>query len=124
MGFTFKLPVLLALALTVASSTIAETRLIMFEQDGCAWCRRWDREIGGIYGKTDEGQRAPLWKMHIHAALPEGVVLSEKTYYTPTFVLIEDGVEVSRITGYPGEDFFWGLLDEMLQKVDVAETKS
>ena len=27
--------------------------------------------------------------------------------YTPTFVLAEDGKEVGRIEGYPGDEFFW-----------------
>ena len=34
-----------------------------------------------------------------------------------------DGNEVSRIEGYPGEDFFWGLLGRMLSdaKIPVAQ---
>jgi hypothetical protein len=40
-------------------------------------------------------------------------------HFTPTFVLMVDGVEASRIEGYPGEDFFWGLLGQMLIAADV-----
>jgi hypothetical protein len=29
-------------------------------------------------------------------------------------VLVENGAEIGRIEGYPGEDFFWGLLKQML----------
>jgi hypothetical protein len=36
--------------------------------------------------------------------------------FTPTFVLVEDGQELARIEGYPGEDFFWGLLARMLEE--------
>ena len=39
--------------------------------------------------------------------------------YTPTFVLIDNGKEIGRIIGYPGEDFFWGLLNEMVGKLPV-----
>jgi hypothetical protein len=113
-----------ALALLSTVAAVAETRLIMFEQEGCAWCQRWDREIGAIYGKTEEGRKAPLTRLHIRAPLPTDVALADRAHYTPTFVLIEDGVEVSRITGYPGEDFFWALLDQMLEKVAVDATKS
>ena len=35
----------------------------------------------------------------------------------PTFVLVEDGRELGRIEGYPGEDFFWGLLGKLLEKL-------
>jgi hypothetical protein len=31
-------------------------------------------------------------------------------------VLVKDGVEVARLEGYPGEDFFWGLLGRMLSE--------
>jgi hypothetical protein len=27
---------------------------------------------------------------------------------------MEDGQEISRIEGYPGEDFFWGVLEKMM----------
>jgi hypothetical protein len=37
---------------------------------------------------------------------------------SPTFVLIDDGREVGRITGYPGADFFWGMLAELIAKLD------
>ena len=36
---------------------------------------------------------------------------------TPTFVLVHDGRELDRLRGYPGDDFFWGLLGRMLEKV-------
>jgi hypothetical protein len=43
------------------------------------------------------------------------------TRFTPTFVLVADGREVGRITGYPGEDFFWGLLQRLIEAHDRAQ---
>ena len=37
--------------------------------------------------------------------------------YTPTFVLIDDGREIARLIGYPGEDFFWPILADHLAKL-------
>ena len=46
-----------------------------------------------------------------------------KVLYTPTFILVEGGQEIGRIEGYPGEDFFWGLLKMMLEaKTDFRGT--
>ena len=45
----------LALSLTLALlalPTLAETRLIMAEEEGCVWCARWNEEIAPIYPKT------------------------------------------------------------------------
>jgi len=40
--------------------------------------------------------------------------------YTPTFVLLNNGREIGRITGYPGEDHFWGLLEELIVKMEAS----
>jgi hypothetical protein len=50
----------------------------------------------------------------LRAPLPEGVTLSAPAVFTPTFVLLADGVEAGRIEGYPGEDFFWPLLSGLI----------
>ncbi|OBY25542.1 hypothetical protein [Leisingera sp. JC1] len=113
---------LLMLAITLLVSPVvsrAEMMLLMAEEDGCMWCARWDAEISGIYPKTPEGHAAPLQRINIHAAMPEGIALERPLYYTPTFVLLDDGREAGRIEGYPGEDFFWGLLGILLREAGV-----
>ncbi|NRG19305.1 hypothetical protein HPQ64_16560 [Rhizobiales bacterium] len=90
--------------------------LVMFEQAGCHWCAVWHEEIGPIYPKTEEGQRFPLRRVDIHKQAPEDLRAISKGHFTPTFVLMKDGKEVGRIQGYPGEDFFWGLLGQMVQE--------
>ncbi|MBY6048549.1 hypothetical protein [Vannielia litorea] len=101
----------------------AETVLVMVEEAGCAWCARWNKEIGPIYGKTPEGQAAPLQRVDIGAP-PGDIDFARGLHFTPTFVLVRDGAELARIEGYPGEDFFWGLLGQMLEQNGVALTAS
>ncbi len=110
------------LAITLLVSPVisrAEMTLLMAEEDGCMWCARWDTEISKIYPKTPEGHAAPLQRIDIHAAMPEGIVLERPLYYTPTFVLLDNGQEVGRIEGYPGQDFFWGVLGVLLREARV-----
>lgn len=97
----------------------ADSILVMVEEAGCIWCARWNEEISGIYPKTEEGAAAPLKRMDIHDTRPDGIVFARSLTFTPTFVLVVDGHEVSRIEGYPGEDFFWGLLGKMLSQANV-----
>ena len=107
----------LTLGLTVlagAGTARADLQLMMFEQVGCIYCLQWDQQVGDAYPLTDEGRAAPLVKINIRADLPAGVSIAYRPQFTPTFVLLEDGVEVGRIEGYPGEDFFWGLLAQMI----------
>lgn len=91
--------------------------LIMLEQPGCMWCKRWNEEIGVAYPKTAEGRKAPLRRVDITEAWPEDLAGVARERLTPTFVLVADGVEIDRLRGYPGAHFFWPLLDEMLGKL-------
>jgi len=103
---------LAAVLLTGPSANAAE--LVMFERAGCPYCEQFDREIGPIYDKTDEGKAAPLRRVDIHAPIPPdlGAVTVERI--TPVFVLVDRGREIGRIRGYPGEDNFWALLAGMV----------
>ncbi|PVB62184.1 transcriptional regulator [Labrenzia sp. 011] len=91
--------------------------LIMMEQPGCVWCKRWNEEIGVAYPNTQEGQRAPLRRVDITDRWPQDLSGIARERLTPTFVLVDNGVEIARLRGYPGEHFFWPLLDGMLEKL-------
>jgi len=91
--------------------------LIMVEQPGCAWCARWNDEIGVAYPKTAEGKTAPLRRVDITDGWPDDLAGIQRERLTPTFILVDDGKEVARLRGYPGEHFFWPLLNEMLGKL-------
>ena len=92
------------------------------EEPGCIWCARWNADIGPTYAKTGEGAAAPLRRVDITGPIPEDITLVRDVIFTPTFVLLIDGAEVARLEGYPGEDFFWGLLGQMLTDNDVPFT--
>jgi hypothetical protein len=98
------------LAALAMGTTARAAELVMFGRVGCPYCARFDREIAPIYGKSDEGKVAPLRRVDIDAPSPPdlGAVTVERI--APVFVLVEDGREVGRIRGYPGEDNLWGLL--------------
>ena len=108
--------VILSLTLLLPSLGRA-AELIMFEQEGCQYCRMWDNVIAPIYPKTSEGEAAPLRRLDIREQ-GEIPYLKTRILFTPTFVLVDDDQEIGRIEGYPGEDFFWGLLGMMLQDLE------
>ena len=107
------------LATCLAFAAQAETRLLMAEEHGCYWCARWNEEIAEIYPKTREGKTAPLQRYDLHGAAPKDVTFARRVLFTPTFILVQDGQEVGRIEGYPGEDFFWPLLNTMFVRADI-----
>lgn len=114
-----------AMGLFLSAAHAMAAELIMVEETYCEWCERWNEEIGVVYDKTPEGKRAPLRRVDQSDGMPEGITFKSRANFTPTFILVEDGVEIGRIEGYPGEHFFWPLLGQLLKKLpDVADTDS
>ena len=111
--------VLAAMLSLLPLGALAEPRLLMAEEAGCFWCARWNAEIGPIYPKTAEGRTAPLQRYDLRSETPD-VVFDRKVHFTPTFILVDDGKELGRIEGYPGEDFFWGLLTMMFERAEIS----
>ena len=116
-------PRLLSLAAGVMGVLLAfgaqaqEFRLLMIEQHGCYYCRVFNRDIAPAYEKSDLGAIAPLESAQLRGDLPEGVSLASPPVVTPTFILLDaGGQEIERLTGFPGEDFFWPYVTDMLTK--------
>ena len=107
----------MVMALSVADARAAE--LIMFEQAGCVWCEAFNRDIAPVYAKTDEGRRAPLRRVDIAGPVPPELAFIDIEKLTPLFVMVDNGREIGRIRGYPGEDNFWGLLGVLIKKLDA-----
>ena len=111
-----------ALAIVVMTwlplSASAEVYLLMAEEQGCIWCVRWNEEVAPIYPKTAEGRTAPLKRYDLFTEEP-GATLKSSGRFTPTFILVRDGQEVGRIEGYPGEEFFWGLLGLLFERANI-----
>jgi hypothetical protein len=112
--------VLIAFVVTLAPAHTAE--LVMFTQRGCAWCEKFDREIAPAYERTTEGKRAPLRRIDIGKPQPLDLAFIARERFTPVFVLIDKDREVGRIRGYPGDAFFYGLLDNLLAQMDRGES--
>lgn len=112
---------ILVLALLMGKPVLA-LELVMIEQAGCTYCERFNAEIAPAYPNTPEGQRAPLRRVDLHAPWPEDLSTIRKEPFTPTFVLVEDNKELARLRGYPGDEHFWFLLNQMLEST-VSDVK-
>ena|SRR5215212_2107229 len=111
---------LLVILLLAPAGHAAE--LVVFEQKGCVWCQRFDREIAPAYDKTTEGRRAPLRRQDIGKPVASDLAFIARERFTPVFVLIDGDREIGRIRGYPGDTFFWGLLANLIERLDRGES--
>ena len=82
----------------------------MVTSDHCPFCKAWERDVGFIYSNTPYAQKARLRRVDIAdvaSTLPE---LPTIVFGTPTFLILENNMEVGRIEGYQSSDlFFWAL---------------
>lgn len=114
---------LAAVLFALLSTPLAAAELIMLEQPGCVWCARFNAEIAPAYAKTEEGRRAPLRRVDITGEWPADLEGIPSERFTPTFILVEDGREIGRMRGYPGDEFFWYLLGDLIGKMDRTESR-
>jgi protein-disulfide isomerase len=119
------LAALSALALgNVAATAEPQTvpvRVVMVEDVGCRFCAAWEREVGMVYDKSLEGQFAPLQR--VRRGAPELANLAKPATFTPTFIVMQGSTEKGRITGYPGESYFWEELKEILLGLGFGATQ-
>ena len=108
--------ILAGTVLLAGAAQAAEVELVMVEERGCIWCARWNADVAPEYPLTDEGKAAPLRRIDLNEPRPDDLTFSGALRLTPTFVLVVDGEEKARLEGYPGEDFFWPLLGQMLEE--------
>jgi thioredoxin-related protein len=112
----------LAIGMSAAASGAAE--LLMFSQGGCPSCLRWDREVGSVYHKTAEAKVLPLRRLDIAEQTAVNVTLASRVIYTPTFVVVDGGREIGRITGYINDEAFWGLLGPLAAGLTRSQTRT
>lgn len=114
---TFGLAALLAIFLSPVLARASE--LVMFERKSCIWCQRWDRDVGTTYDKTQESKLLPLRRVDLDRRDKNDILLAGPVLFTPTFVIVDNGREIGRITGYMNEDSFWGLLGTYADKLRI-----
>jgi len=107
----------LALVSAAGMGPARAAELIMFERAGCPYCEAFDREVAPIYPRTPVGQQAPLRRVDIYKPIPSDLQSVRVERITPVFVLVDNGHEIGRIRGYPGEANFWGLVQNLVSEM-------
>jgi len=80
-------------------------QLVVFESETCAYCKQFKKEI------LDHWQSDVPVVRTMNTNAPTGWTLEKALFATPTIVLFEQGKEVSRYTGYNGDQKrFWHWL--------------
>jgi hypothetical protein len=84
----------------------------MVTSDQCPFCQAWELHVGAVYNKSSYATTLPLTRVEIGSKMPRGVTLQKPVVGTPTFLIIQNGQEINRQTGYSDGEMFWWWLSE------------
>jgi thioredoxin-related protein len=97
-----------------SSASPAGIELIAFEAPGCIYCPVFRRDVVPSYAASRAGRAAPLRFVDINDRAADSFKLTAPVTMVPTLVLVRDGVEIGRISGYFGRENMHHMLDTML----------
>lgn len=103
------------LAWTLAAAGPAgAAELVMFDSPTCVYCKKFKREAAPLYNRSPAAAVLPLRIVQIDRdALWFRLKGAVRT--TPTFVIVEQGEEVERFSGYSGRDAFLDLMNSLTE---------
>lgn len=90
--------------------------LLVFERQPCTYCEIFKREVAPRYKTAALSRRAPLRFVDIDHVDLDKLGLRTRLTTLPTVVLMQNGAEVERISGYTGPETFFQLIDTLLSR--------
>ena len=98
----------------IAPPVDSSRELIVFEADNCIYCDVFRRDVLPDYLKSQRAAEVPIRFVNVsHIGALEQSLGSPLTI-VPTVVLMNEGRETGRITGYTGPENFFRLIGHML----------
>ncbi|HEX7076684.1 MAG TPA: thioredoxin fold domain-containing protein [Hyphomicrobiaceae bacterium] len=88
--------------------------LVVFETADCVYCRLFRRDVLPEYRNSGRSSELPIRFVDVNDAGPLESALSGPLTIVPTAVLLIDGREAGRITGYTGQASFQQIIGRML----------
>lgn len=109
-----------ALMFTLLAGAVEAAQLLVVHDQSCGEYTRWQTEIAPSYAATPEGRAAPLLSVAADGPWPDGLAIARRPRLSPTFILLEGGVEIARIEGYSDPETFRADLRQMLRAGGIA----
>ncbi len=95
-------------------ATTAE--LIVFETANCPYCRIFRRDVAPRYQRSPRAQQVPMRFINVHRTDMTKIHLNAPLTIVPTVVLMENGRERTRLTGYMGPEPFFHMIAQAMRK--------
>jgi thioredoxin-related protein len=96
----------------------AVQELIVLEAPNCSYCDVFRRDILPRYKLSKSAKELPIRFLDLNDPAADVLKLKSAITMVPTVVLIRDGREIDRITGYWGADAFFKGIAHMIGTAD------
>lgn len=107
--------ILLGVWLFSLNARASSVQLAVFETRNCDYCQMFHKDVADDYSNSWPGRIAPLSRILVSNYRSDRFELKAPIQVVPTFVLIEDGKELLRITGYFGRQNFFQIMTSVLR---------
>jgi hypothetical protein len=88
--------------------------LIVLEAPNCAYCTVFRQDVLPRYQRSPRAGDVPIRFLDLNDPAADKLKLDAAVTMVPTVVLMRDGIEAGRITGYWGPDAFFKGIAKML----------
>lgn len=110
----------LAAALPAIAAPVPHGRaLLMVEAPRCPFCAAFRREVLPGYAAHPTGRAVPLTAVPMDGPWPDGLALARAPQASPTFILLENRMELGRFEGYDDPEGFWRALGGLLAQAPL-----
>jgi hypothetical protein len=92
--------------------------LVVFQIENCKLCELVQTQIRPAYERSRNAKDAPMRFVDINRVDESSLGLAAPVTIVPTIVLMREGREVSRMTGYTGPTIFFDALAHMMRDTE------
>jgi hypothetical protein len=100
--------------LEITSLSASRRELVVFETADCDYCELLRRDVLPEYLRSRCAAEVPVRFVNVESIDLDRLPLSSPLTVVPTVVLMSEGYEVGRITGYTGPELFFQLMPRLL----------
>lgn len=108
-------------AATNAAAPVIETHnieLVVVEVPGCIYCGIFRRDVLPSYQASPRAKTVPLRFLDLNDEAADRLDLSAPVTVVPTVLVLENGHEIGRITGYTGPENFFHSINAALAGIE------
>lgn len=112
------LPAIAARGPVEAPVTPTRMEILVFETENCTYCRIFRRDVVPQYETSKRARMAPIRFLEATTADPKKLGLDGPIRILPTVVIMREGRERGRITGYLGPEPFFHMVTRIVRSTN------